>query len=329
MSVTGHPEGELASYRPDLSVPDDFDEFWAETLAMSRAARGPVELSAVLSPVTELDVFDLTFPGFAGEPIRAWVTAPRGVASAPAVIEYRGYSFGRGVPGERVQWAICGYVHVVMDNRGQGSLLGNGGETPDPHGSGQAAPGFVTRGLADPHDHFYRRLFTDATMLVDVVRDLPLVDPARVAVTGISQGGGAAIAAAALSGDRVAAVMPDVPFLCDIPESVRVASVPPMLDLVHYLSVQRAHAERALETLSYLDAATLASRAVAPALFSLGLRDEVVPAATVYAAFNRYRGADRELVVYPFNGHEGGMEHHWLRQVEWLSSRLSLGGLPT
>ncbi|MBX3195059.1 MAG: acetylxylan esterase [Microbacteriaceae bacterium] len=322
-------EDGLLSYRPDLPVPPDFDGFWADTLAMSRAAARPAVLASVDTPVTELDLFDLTFTGFAGEPIRAWVAAPRGATAAPAVVEYRGYSFGRGVPGERVHWAVCGYVHVVMDNRGQGSLLGNGADTPDPHGSGPAAPGFVTRGLGDPREHFYRRLFTDAALLVDAVRELPFVDAARVAVTGISQGGGTAIAAAALAGDGVAAVMPDVPFLCDIPGSLRYATAQPMLDLVHYLSVHRANAAQALETLSYLDAATLATRAVAPALFSVGLRDEVVPAATVYAAFNRYGGADRELAVYPYNGHEGGMEYHWLRQAAWLAPRLAVDALPT
>jgi len=312
----------LEDYRPDLPVPADLDAFWAETLASSRAVAVPPVLTRVDSPVTELDIFDLTFSGFSGEPIRAWVAAPRGAANTPAVIEYRGYSFGRGVPGERVHWAICGYVHIVMDNRGQGSLLGNGGDTPDPHGSGPAAPGFVTRGLDAPRDHFYRRLFTDATLLVDAVRDLPFVDAGRVAVTGISQGGASALAAAALA-DGIAAVMPDVPFLCDIPGSLRAATVAPMLDLVQYLSVHRDRADRALTTLSYLDAATLATRASAPALFSVGLRDEIVPAPSVYAAFNAYGGADRELAVYPFNGHEGGMEFHWLRQAAWLAPRLS------
>lgn len=307
-----------------LRVPGDFDAFWSETLAESRAAARPPALERVDSPVTELELFDLTFSGFAGEPVRAWVAAPRGAVAAPAVVEYRGYSFGRGVPGERVHWAICGYVHVVMDNRGQGSLLGNGGDTPDPHGSGPSAPGFVTRGLDDPREHFYRRLFTDAALAVDAVRALPLVDAGRVAVTGISQGGASAIAAGALVPD-VAAVMPDVPFLCDIPESVRVAKAQPMLDLVSYLSVHRDRADAALATLSYVDAANLATRASAPALFSAGLRDEISPAQTVVTAFDRYGGADRELATYPYNGHEGGEEHHWMRQVAWLNERIRSG----
>lgn len=315
------PADGIADYRPDLVVPDDLDEFWRRTLTAARAAAGEPELGRTRTPITELEVWDLVFGGFAGDPVRAWVLAPRGVSSAPAVVEFRGYSFGRGVPGERAHWALCGYVHVIMDNRGQGSLLGNGGHTPDPHGSGPSAPGFATRGLDDPHEHFYRRLFTDAVRLVETVRGLAFVDPARVSVTGISQGGGAALAAAGLA-EGVAAVMPDVPFFCDLPGSLREATVQPMLDLVNYLAVHRDSTERVLRTLSYLDAAVLGARATAPALFSVGMRDEVVPPATVYAAFNLYGGEDRELAVYPFNGHEGGMEHHWLRQAAWLAERV-------
>lgn len=37
-----------------------------------------------------------------------------------------------------------------MDTRGQGSVWGTGGATPDPHGSGPATPGYMTRGIAHP-----------------------------------------------------------------------------------------------------------------------------------------------------------------------------------
>ena len=42
----------------------------------------------------------------------------------PTIIEYNGYNGGRGLPGERLQWAASGYVHVLMDTRGQGSGWG-------------------------------------------------------------------------------------------------------------------------------------------------------------------------------------------------------------
>ena len=82
---------ELHDYRPEVAEPDDFDRFWADTLAEARDADGAVERAVVESPLTALVVEDVTFPGFAGDPVRAWLVRPRdAVALLPVVIEYVG-----------------------------------------------------------------------------------------------------------------------------------------------------------------------------------------------------------------------------------------------
>lgn len=100
-----------------------------------------------------------------------------------------------------------------MDTRGQGSGY-SAGDTPDPAGSEPAYPGYLTRGILDPATYYYRRVFTDAVLAVDAVRELLGVDGSRVAVAGGSQGGGIALAGAGLR-DDLAAVLADVPFLSD------------------------------------------------------------------------------------------------------------------
>ena len=49
----------------------------------------------------------------------------------------------------------------------------------------------------------------------------------------------------------------------------------------------------------------LAARVTPPGLFSVGLMDTICPPSTVYAAYNHYAGP-KEMVVYPYNGHENG-----------------------
>ncbi len=207
----------------------------------------------------------------------------------PAVVEYNGYGGGRGLPFERLGWASAGFAYLFMDTRGQGSMWGSGGGTPDPHGTGPSSSGFMTRGIEDPADYYYRRVFTDAVRAVDAVRTLAQVDASRVAVVGASQGGGIALAAAALCDDLVA-VLPDVPFLCDFPRAVGFTDRDPYQEIVRYLSVHRGADERVHRTLSYFDGATMATRATAPALFSVALMDPICPPSTVFAAFNRYGG---------------------------------------
>ena len=321
MPLTDLPLTELRGLRPEVSEPADFDGFWRDTLAGSRALATATTLSPAATPIDALIVEDLTFSGFGGERIRGWVTRPRRAERLPVVIEYLGYGGGRGIPGERLHWAAAGYVHVLMDTRGQGAGWGTGGATPDPHGSDGAAPGFMTRGILHPDDYYYRRVFTDAVLLVDAVQDIPFADPARIAVTGGSQGGGISLAAAALH-PGVVAVMPDVPFLCDFRRSVALTPGDPFGEIARYLSVHRDRGDQAFRTLSYFDGVNFARRIARPALFSVALMDDVVLPSSVFAAYNHLLTEDAAIEVYEFNGHEGGQLFHWQRQVEWLRERL-------
>lgn len=321
MPLTDLTLDDLRGYLPDVDEPADFDDFWSATIADSRAAATAPMLEPATTPITQLRIEDLTFSGFGGEPVRAWVTRPQSERPHPAVVEFIGYNGGRGLPGERLYWAAAGYVHVLMDTRGQGSGWGSGGHTPDPHGSDAAVAGFMTRGIADPATYFYRRVFTDAVRLVEEVRGMPFVDPARVAVTGGSQGGGISLAVAGLVPEIVAA-LPDVPFLCHFRRSVELTPTDPFLEIARYIAVHRSHEETVFRTLSYFDGVNFARRATAPALFSVGLMDATVLPSSVFAAYNHYAAVDRQIEVYAFNGHEGGGQHHVVRQAEWLAAHL-------
>ena len=314
------PLDELRAYTPDLAVPDDLDAFWRRTLEEARAADLAVAVTPVQSGLTVLSSFDVEFSGFGGARIRGWLHLPAGAtAPLPAVVEFVGYGGGRGLPHERVMWATAGYAHFVMDTRGQGSTW-SVGATPDPDPTGAPFhPGFMTRGILDPDDYYYRRVFVDGIRAVEAVRLNPAVDPARVAVTGGSQGGGISLAVASLVHD-VAAVMPEVPFLSDLPRAITLRDTDPYAEIARYLRAHRDHVDAAYRTLAYFDVAVLCRRATAPALFSVGLMDEITPPSTVYAAYNHY-GGPKEIVEYPFNGHEGGGGFHDVVKMRWLAER--------
>jgi cephalosporin-C deacetylase len=314
------PLAEMRSYAPALAAPADLDRFWSATLAATREH----ELGATFTPVDSglrlIETFDVTYAGFGGSPIRAWLHLPAARSEPlPAVVEYVGYGGGRGLAHERTLWAAAGYAHFVMDTRGQGSTWAVG-DTPDPGSDGAPAhPGFVTRGILDPATYYYRRVFGDAVRAVEAVRAHEAVDPTRVAVTGGSQGGGISLAVAALV-DDLAGVAPDVPFLSDFPRSTTLKDTDPYAEIGRYLKAHRDHVERVFSTLAYFDVAILGRRASAPALFSVALMDEICPPSTVYAAYNNYAGP-KEIVEYPFNDHEGGQAFHDVARMRWLAAR--------
>ncbi len=322
------PPADLERYRPDVAEPADFDAFWKRTLGEAAGA-GDALVSAdpVDNGLRLTETWDVTFRGFAGDPVRGWFSRPAGVGEPlPAVVEFAGYGRGRGLPHERLTWVTAGYAHLLMDNRGQGDQYGCGGDTPDPHAGAPGGPGPAARGLLDPHDHHYRRLITDAVRAVDAVRALPGVDASRVAAVGNSQGGGVALAVAGLVPD-LAAVLVTAPFLCGIRRALDLTDASPYGEISAYLAVHRGVEEAAYRTLSYVEGISFARRAQAPAHFGVGLRDTVCPPSGAYAAFNRYgelTGGQEEKVLhsYPFNGHEGGDGVHVRRQLGWLRPAL-------
>lgn len=321
MSYADLPLDQLREYRSGAVEPDGFDRFWRSTLGDARAVGAVVSAERVNTGLTLIDTYDVRFPGWGRQPIAGWLHVPAGQEGPlPCVVQYIGYGGGRGLPHEHVTWAMAGYAHFVMDTRGQGSG-GYVGVTPDSYGSGPAYPGVMTRGILDPREFYFRRLITDAVRAVDAVRTMPQVDPQRVAVAGASQGGGLAIAAAALS-DGVWAALPDVPFLCDIPRSLSMATTGPYQEVLAYLAIHRDDTATAIHTLGLVDGVHHARRATMPALFSVGLLDTTCPPSTGYATFNAWAGP-ASIREYAYNGHEGGGAHHVREQLAWLGGQLA------
>ncbi|MFD8569331.1 acetylxylan esterase [Streptomyces sp. NPDC059639] len=323
MPLTDLTLAQCLALRPDLDEPDDLDRFWADTLDRARDTGARPHFAPVDTGLTQVTTYDATVPGFDGEPVRGWLHLPAG-AREPlgCVVEFLGYGRGRGLAHEQLLWASAGYAHFIMDTRGQGWSTARG-DTPDAAAVGGSVPGFLTRGVERPEDHYYRRVFTDAVRCVDALRTHPAIDPDRIVVTGVSQGGGIALAVAGLV-PGLAGVLPDVPFLCDIRRAARISATSPYTEIAAYLSLYRDRADTVFRTLSYVDAALLAARATAPALFSIALMDDICPPSTCFAAYHRYAGP-KDVRVYEFNGHEGGGGHHRREQLGWVRALLDPG----
>jgi cephalosporin-C deacetylase len=318
MAFFDFPLEELRSYKPPRNEPSDFDFFWKSTLAEARqhpldACFTPVETTMCL-----LDAFDVTFAGYGGQPIKGWLTLPRGRRSAlPCVVEYIGYGGGRAMPEAWTRWGVSGFAHLVMDTRGQGSAW-QPGDTPDPEpeGSNPQYPGFMTRGILNPKTYYYRRVFIDAVRAIEAAASHPEVDASRIAVCGGSQGGGITLAAAGLS-SQVKACLPDVPFLCHYRRATQIINNHPYGEISAFLKTHREKVETVFNTLAYFDGVNFAARADSPTLFSVGLMDDICPPSTVFAAYNHYKGP-KQIRIYEYNNHEGGGIYQQIEQQRFL-----------
>ena len=298
------PLNQLREYRTDTAEPPDLDLWWRRRLDEARSAVRPPTLTRYEADTyAPVEVFDTEFSGAGGDRIRAWYLRPPGAdGQTPGGVRFIGYGGGRGLPAEHALLAAVGYAVFVMDTRGQGGRWTTGA-TGDRQGDPAAGPEnatVMTRGIAQPEGYYYTRLFTDAVLAVEAASELAGVP--RVAVSGVSQGGGLALATAALVPQVVAGCHADVPFLCDIQRGITLAPEAPYTEVAEFLAHNVDLIPAALNTLRYVDCALLARRITARSLLSVGLMDTICPPSTVFAAYNEI-SAGKDIAVHPFTGH--------------------------
>ncbi len=304
-AAAGYRVSEIA---PLTDRPADFDEFW-QTL-VREASQQPLEFrmrrDARVSP-RGVDVWVVQYKSLGDKAIHGWYAAPSGARKRPAILYLSGY--GARPIRPPVGLASRGWVVLAIDIRG------------NPVDRVRARPfeDYCTEGIASPDTYVYREIVGHSLRALDFLLSREEVDPHRVAVVGVSEGGGLGLILSALS-PSVAAATADAPMLVDFPLSVRAASWP-------YTEIARLMQQRSemrgpvMRTLRYFDAVNFAADVESPVLLSIGLLDRVSLPAAVFGLYNVLPGP-KEIRSFPKAGHEGGGEDHWSYKLEWLEETL-------
>jgi cephalosporin-C deacetylase len=284
----------------------DFDQFWEDSLVELRTVAADIQVR----PVPDLDnegieTFEVTLKSFGNVTVRGWLEVPRSGGPFPVVIRVPGY-------GGKMKPVSKGDDMMVFSFN------------PRAHGNSQdEAPGkpvdYWIRGLDDKDTYFYRGAYLDCIRAVDFIATRADADQDRIAIWGGSQGGGLAMATAALD-SRIDLCVSDIPFLCDWPNYFKLTHWPEMNQWIE--SRPDRTWGSTLRTLSYFDAMNLAPRIQCPVFMGVGLQDRICPPTTNFAAFNRIRGR-RSFHIYPDLGHGLGKEHY-ARVWDWMRAEFGL-----
>jgi len=291
------PLSELWDYRPALTRPDDFDDYWSEALSAGRGQPFDARVSPRSYPADGVELFDVALAAFGGGTISCQLMKPAGKTRLPTVVFYHGYSGAGPTPFALLPWACQGFAAMGVDCRGQGGRSTDGAAYPGGH-----RPGFMTQGIEHPNQYYYRYTYVDCVRALDWLAEQDDVDPTRMGITGISQGGGLTLAVAGLS-DRPKLAISEVPFLCHFRRSVDIAAAGPYREVADWMRFRPETAELSWRTLEYVDCMNLAGRIRCRTVVTVGLWDDICPPSSVFAAYNHIE-ADKQMEVFDFTGHE-------------------------
>ncbi|MXY26170.1 MAG: hypothetical protein F4Y45_16835 [Acidobacteria bacterium] len=313
--------------RPPITRRGDFRRFWRETreelasvapdprlgvaVTSAEGARiTPVKFASLdncdiqgflltceanRAPVTGAPVAGATHPG---APVGAPVSRPASTAR-PVVITTHGYNSQCNPVLEARHTVACNADLFCFDVRG----FGLSRRACDLH-----PEGYILTGATDPRRSILRGAVGDYVRAAEVARLLGS-GSGGVVFHGRSFGGALALAAQAVSqmADFLAVAVPTFGWAFGRRHLVKEGSGKEIND---YLERHPSHEEAVMETMSYFDTVNVADRIGCRSIVGVGRRDNVVPAATVYAITN-HMSPPPEIVELPVSHSDDPDERHW------------------
>ncbi len=296
---------------PPRTPPAGFEGFWTATLA---------ELDAVEPDIKEQSgsgagVAALSFRSLGGARIGAYLARSTASGRRPLIVHGHGYKS----PGAELsrRWLRAGVDVCGVDLRGFGRSA---------RAVSDLAPGgYVLTGIESPERSVLRGAACDYLRGVEVALTLCEPTASRLILEGTSFTGGLATMAQAVR-PRADLLVLRVPSLAWTEARMRLSRSSSGEELRRYLAVHPERAAATLRTLAFFDALHFAGRVTCPTLVGVGERDEVVPACTVRALYERL-GGPRELMRFPVSHSDSPEEQQWERFDErWLA--LATDGVP-
>lgn len=297
------PLEQMRQYKPALYREADFEQFWETTVREAVEQPLNAELIPFDLPAEGLQCYAVRFDGFKGGRLAGWFVRPTKRGKFPGVCIYHGYSLRGARPLDMIALAAQGMCVLSMDCRGQ-----NGQSQDASVVSEGFASGWMTKGIRDPKQYYFRYIYADAIRALELLARRDEVDDKRLAITGGSQGGGLTIAVAALS-DRPILALADIPFLCDFRRAIDIAQAGPYQEVVTFLKSFPHMYSDLMQTLSYCDGVNLAPWIKCRIIVCNCLWDDVCPPSTVFAAYNHML-CEKQIELFAYHKHEVPYEHN-------------------
>ena len=306
--------GPSESPQPALTRPLDFGSFWETTRAELGRISSAVSRESLGSEDPALELERLSFASLGGARVSGYAIRWKDDVLRPLVVHSHGYGGGLD---SMWHWARMGVNVLGVEARGYGH-------------SRDALPslspwGYVLTGIESPETHVLRGAVCDYMRAVEVGREI--LDPfvSCTVLNGTSFAGGLAVMAESILqvADFLVVAVPSFGWAEGRRLLVEDGSGQ---EINRYLETHPEREEDVMLVLSYFDSMNFAAEIRCPTLVGLGLKDNVVPAPTIYAIVN-HLSAPHQVVRLPVSHTDLPQEQLWDRfEAYWL--RLAVEGVP-
>ncbi len=276
--------------------PADFDAFWKtqrEKLDAVPVKTAEVKVSA--DREGKFECYDVKVDCAGGMPVSGYLVKPAGAKprSLKAVVSFH----GAGVRGSFKNFRPNA---ISFDVNAHGIENGKDKAFYDALSKGELA-NYRHRGLNDREEVYFKGMFLRAMRALDYIMTRPEWDGKNLIVTGVSQGGGQSLVAAALE-PKVTLCLAGIPSMADHAGVLlgRIPGGPRWLD-----KVEKPVDPKLIEITGYYDLANFAKRIRCEIYLSTGFADSTCSPTSVYAAFNNIPpGVKKVMTASPAMGHK-------------------------
>ena len=325
LTATMHAQGYTAdaqwlavkpeSVKCDNRTTAGFDDYWSRALDELAAVEPQYTMqhSDSLSAISRRDVYIVSMKSIGGVTVRGYYFVPRSGGPHRAVLQLPGYGWGfEDVTGmlnddtDRIELALCIRGH---------------GLSRDVFNPGFGVPGIWGYKLYDRDSVSYRGIYMDCVRAVDFLCNRKEVDGRHIGVKGGSQGGGLALATAALCHDKISALAYFDPFPCDMRHQIRIRTIceTELKNSLAYYGNPCTFAD-VMNIQDLTDALPFAMKISCPTLYTAALRDDDCPVHGGFTAYNMIK-SPKKYIVFPNDGHIEGFSHD-STIMEWLDNTL-------
>lgn len=279
------------------SKPLQFDKFWQNSIQeLSKIAPNfNLKKNEELSQGTK-DVYILEMNSFNNLIIRGYFFVPKNnKGKLPAILHVPGYGYGfenldefLNNPNNVIELALCVRGHGLSR------------DYFDPNKTG---PGIWGYKIFSEDENSYRGIYMDCVRAVDFLWNREDVDKTKIGVMGGSQGGGLAIATAALCKDKISACAYFDPFPTDIEDFVELRTIC-KTEIKNFLNFyQNKYTwNQAIEVQKLINAENFADEISCPVFFISALLDDDCPSHVGFSVYNKIK-SKKEFKIYPNDGH--------------------------